>query len=78
VLCGALQLLVFLGSAFAASLVLDAGSTWTAAGHGVLGIYARAVMFGAAVLLGMGVLPITGTELDQGLALLTDATQAIC
>ena len=58
VLCGALQLLVFLGSVVAASLVLDTGSTWTAAGHGVLGIYARAVIFGAAVLLGMGVLPI--------------------
>ena len=42
----------------AGSLVLDAGATWTAAGHGVPGIYARAVMFGAAVLLGMGVLPI--------------------
>ena len=38
--------------------MLDAGATWTAAGHGVPGIYARAVMFGAAVLLGMGAAPI--------------------
>ena len=58
ILCGALQLLVFLGSVCAGSLVLDAGATWTAAGHGVLGIYARAVMFGAAVLLGTGAAPI--------------------
>jgi hypothetical protein len=58
VLCGALQLLVFLGSVCAGSLVLDAGATWTAAGHGVPGIYARTVMFGAAVLLGMNAAPI--------------------
>ena len=38
--------------------MLDAGATWTAAGHGVPGIYARAVLFGAAVLLGTGALPI--------------------
>jgi len=58
VLCGALQLLLFLGTVLAGSLVLDAGATWTAAGHGVPGIYARAVMFGAAVLLGTGAAPI--------------------
>ena len=58
VLCGAMQLLAFLGSVLAGSLVLDAGATWTAAGHGVPGIYARAVLFGAAVLLGTGALPI--------------------
>ena len=58
VLCGALQLLLFLGTVLASSLVLDAGATWTAAGHGVPGIYARAVLFGAAVLLGTGAAPI--------------------
>ena len=58
VLCGALQLLLFAGTVLAASLVLDAGATWTAAGYGVPGICARAVLFGAAVLLGTGAVPI--------------------
>ncbi len=58
VLCGALQLLVFLGGVCAGSLVLDAGATWIAAGRSLPGIYARAVLFGAAVLLGTGAMPI--------------------
>ncbi len=58
VLCGALQLLVFLGYACAGSLLLDAGATWTTHGGGVPGIYARLVVFGGGALLAMGVLPI--------------------
>jgi non-ribosomal peptide synthetase-like protein len=58
ILCGALQLLVFLGYACVLSVVLDAGSTWAAGGGGVLGSYARLVAFGGGAMLGMGVLPI--------------------
>ncbi len=58
VLCGVLQLLVFLGYACAGSLLLDAGATWATGGRGMPGIYARLVVFGGAALLAMGVLPI--------------------
>jgi hypothetical protein len=58
VLCGALQLLVFLGYICAGSLALDASSSWLAAGGGVLGVYGRAVVCGGGVLLGLGALPI--------------------
>ncbi len=58
VLCGALQLLVFLGYACAGSLLLDAGATWATGGGWAPGIYARLVVFGGAALLAMGVLPI--------------------
>ena len=58
VLCGALQLLVFLGYACAGSLLLDVGATWATGGGWVPGIYARLVVFGGGALLAMGVLPI--------------------
>ena len=58
VLCGALQLLVFLGYACAVSLLLDVGATWATGGGWAPGIYARLVVFGGAALLAMGVLPI--------------------
>ncbi len=58
VLCGALQLLAFLACACLGSLLLNAGSTWTFGGRGVLDIYGRLVVFGGGALLGLGVLPI--------------------
>jgi non-ribosomal peptide synthetase-like protein len=58
VLCGALQLLAFLALALAASLLLNAGSTWATAARGVLGMYARFAVFGGGALLAMGLLPI--------------------
>jgi non-ribosomal peptide synthetase-like protein len=58
VLCGALQFLAVLGYACAVSLLLDAGSAWTLAGHGAPGLYTRAVAFGGGGLLALGAVPI--------------------
>jgi non-ribosomal peptide synthetase-like protein len=58
VLCGALQLLTFLTYACLAALLLNAGAAWLAAGHGILSLYLRAVVFGGGVLLGVGLFPI--------------------
>jgi non-ribosomal peptide synthetase-like protein len=56
-LCGALQLLAFLGYVCLAGVALDAGGAWLTAAHGV-GLYARAVLVGGGVLLGTGLFPI--------------------
>ncbi|WP_052863165.1 Pls/PosA family non-ribosomal peptide synthetase [Streptomyces niger] len=58
VLCGALQLLLFLGYAYVTALVLALGYGWIAAGSGLLDGYVRTVLFGGAVFVGMCVLPI--------------------
>ncbi|MDQ6806414.1 MAG: amino acid adenylation domain-containing protein [Actinomycetota bacterium] len=58
ILCGTLQLLVFLGYLAGAAFLFDVGASWLAAGHGVPGIYGRSVVFGGGALLGMGVLPV--------------------
>ncbi|MEU7487354.1 Pls/PosA family non-ribosomal peptide synthetase [Streptomyces sp. NPDC042319] len=58
VMCGALQLLLFLGYAYVTALVLALGYDWIAAGSGLLDGYVRTVLFGGAVFLGMCVLPI--------------------
>ncbi|MDX3097028.1 phosphopantetheine-binding protein [Streptomyces sp. ME19-03-3] len=60
VLCAALQLLFFLAYSFGAALVLAGGAEWIARGSGLLETYVRAVLFGAAVFLGVCVLPILG------------------
>jgi non-ribosomal peptide synthetase-like protein len=57
-LCGALQLLTFLGYAGLAAVLLNIGAGWLAAGHGLLSLYLRAVVFGGGVLLGLGLVPI--------------------
>jgi non-ribosomal peptide synthetase-like protein len=57
-LCGALQLLGFLGSICLVSVILDAGAAWLFAAHGALEVYWRAVAFGGALLLGGGMFPI--------------------
>jgi non-ribosomal peptide synthetase-like protein len=59
-LCAALQLLFFLVYSFGAALVLAGGAEWIAGGSGLLETYVRAVLFGAAVFLGVCVLPILG------------------
>src|SRR5580658_2515986 len=56
--CGALQLLAFLGYAGLAALLLNDGAGWLSAAHGTLSLYLRAVVFGGGVLLGMGLVPI--------------------
>ena len=58
VLCGALQLLAFLAYVAGFSLAVNAGAAWAVAGSGVLGIYARLVVFGGGGLLAMGILPV--------------------
>ncbi|WP_372457140.1 Pls/PosA family non-ribosomal peptide synthetase [Streptomyces purpurogeneiscleroticus] len=58
VLCGALQLLAFLGYAYLTALVLSFGYDWISAGTGLLDSYLRAVLFGGAVFLGVCTLPI--------------------
>ncbi|MFE0633409.1 Pls/PosA family non-ribosomal peptide synthetase [Streptomyces sp. NPDC058864] len=59
-LCAGLQLLFFLAYSFGAALVLAGGVDWIAGGSGLLGTYLRAVVFGAAVFVGVCVLPILG------------------
>jgi non-ribosomal peptide synthetase-like protein len=57
-LCGALQLLAFLVYLGGVSAAVDAGSSWTTAGRGALGIYLRLVVFGGGGLLALGILPV--------------------
>ena len=57
-LCGALQLLAFVGYAFLAALWLNDGLAWVSAGTGILGVYARAAVIGGGGLLVMGTLPV--------------------
>ncbi|MER7396549.1 Pls/PosA family non-ribosomal peptide synthetase [Streptomyces sp. NPDC000151] len=58
VLCGALQLLIFLGYTYLTALVIARGYDWIAAGAGLLDGYLRAVAFGGAVFVAVCVLPI--------------------
>ncbi|POX38709.1 peptide synthetase [Streptomyces sp. Ru73] len=66
VLCGTLQLLLFLGYAYVTALVLAIGYDWIAAGSGLLDGYVRAVLFGGAVFLGVCLLPIAAKWLLIG------------
>jgi len=58
VLCGGLQLLVFLAAVCFAALVVDIGAGWLTAADGIFELYLRAFVFGGGLLLGMGLLPI--------------------
>jgi non-ribosomal peptide synthetase-like protein len=58
VLCGALQLLIFLGYLYCTAWVGAAGFNWIAAGTGVVGLYLRSVVFGSALFFGLCTLPI--------------------
>ncbi|GJF27191.1 Pls/PosA family non-ribosomal peptide synthetase [Streptomyces sp. HO565] len=57
-LCGALQLLSFLGYAFLFAFVTARGYDWISAGTGLIDAYVRSVTFGAALLLVLCVLPV--------------------
>ena len=63
VLCGALQLLTFLGYSYLAALVVAQGYEWISAGSGVLDIYVRSVISGCALFLFLFTVPIAG-EVD--------------
>jgi non-ribosomal peptide synthetase-like protein len=58
VLCGALQLLIFLGYSSLAAVVAVTGYEWISAGPGLLDVYLRSVAFGAGAFLAMCTLPI--------------------
>jgi non-ribosomal peptide synthetase-like protein len=58
VLCGVLQLLIFLGYCYLAALVIAQGYEWISAGSGVLDIYLRSVLAGCAVFVFLFTVPI--------------------
>ncbi|WP_405534862.1 Pls/PosA family non-ribosomal peptide synthetase [Streptomyces sp. NBC_00075] len=58
VLCGAAQLLVFAAYCFLTGLVTVEGYEWINAGAGAVDVYARSVVFGGAVFVGMCTLPV--------------------
>ena len=58
VVCGALQLLIFLTYSYLAALVIAQGYEWISAGTGVLDIYLRSVVAGCALFLFLFTVPI--------------------
>jgi len=58
VLCGVLQLLIFLGYSYLAALVVAQGYEWISASSGVLDIYLRSVLAGCAVFGFLFTVPI--------------------
>ncbi|MGH3924695.1 MAG: AMP-binding protein, partial [Pseudonocardiaceae bacterium] len=57
-LCGALQLLVFLGFAGLSGVLVERGYEWVSAGDGLLDVYGRSVAFGTASFLVLCIAPI--------------------
>ncbi|GAA3777616.1 Pls/PosA family non-ribosomal peptide synthetase [Streptomyces chiangmaiensis] len=57
-LCGAVQLLLFVGYVFVVGLVAARGYHWVAAGQGALRIYLRSVLFGGAGFVALCAFPI--------------------
>ncbi|MFI8992737.1 Pls/PosA family non-ribosomal peptide synthetase [Streptomyces sp. NPDC053542] len=66
VLCGALQLLIFLGYTCLTALVIARGYDWIAGGADLPDKYLRAVAFGSAVFAAICVLPILAKWLLVG------------
>ena len=60
VVCGALQLLFYLGYAYLVGLVVFLGYEWISAGSGLTDFYLRSVLFGGASFLVLCTLPILG------------------
>ena len=58
ILCGALQLLIFLGYSYLAALLIVQGYEWISAGSGVLDIYLRSLLSGCAMFLYLFTVPI--------------------
>ncbi|MCT9008989.1 Pls/PosA family non-ribosomal peptide synthetase [Streptomyces rhizosphaerihabitans] len=58
VVCGALQLLAFVGYSGLIAFVSVQGYGWISAGAGLFDVYLRSVLFGAAVFLGLSGLPV--------------------
>ncbi|MEV7725427.1 Pls/PosA family non-ribosomal peptide synthetase [Streptomyces sp. NPDC087917] len=57
-LCGALQLLAFLGYSYLVALAGVGGYEWISAGSGPTDVYLRSVLFGGAALLGLCAVPV--------------------
>ncbi|WP_353945418.1 Pls/PosA family non-ribosomal peptide synthetase [Streptomyces sp. HUAS MG91] len=66
VLCGVLQFLVFAGYCALAGMVTAHGYAWIAAASGVVDVYVRSLVFGAALFVGACVLPIVAKWLLVG------------
>jgi non-ribosomal peptide synthetase-like protein len=58
ILCGVLQLLIFVGYAYLAALVIAQGYNWISAGSGVLDIYLRSLLASCALFLFLFAIPI--------------------
>jgi non-ribosomal peptide synthetase-like protein len=58
VLCGALQLLVFLGYTYLTGVIVVAGAKWISAGTGWTDTYLRSLVFCVATFIGLSVAPI--------------------
>ena len=58
ILCGTLQLLIFLGYGFLAALLIVQGFEWISAAAGVLDIYLRSLLAGCAMFLYLFTVPI--------------------
>jgi non-ribosomal peptide synthetase-like protein len=56
--CGAVQLLFFLGYSYVAALAAAEGYEWISAGSGIVDIYVRSVLFGGAAFLIVCIVPI--------------------
>ncbi|MEU6143961.1 Pls/PosA family non-ribosomal peptide synthetase [Streptomyces sp. NPDC047081] len=65
-LCGALQFLVFAAYCALAGIVMGRGYEWISAVDGVVAIYVRSLVFGAAVFAGACVLPVAAKWLLVG------------
>ncbi|MFG2786396.1 Pls/PosA family non-ribosomal peptide synthetase [Streptomyces sp. NPDC048419] len=65
-LCGALQFLVFAAYCVLAGIVMGQGYEWISAVDGVVDIYLRSLLFGAAVFAGACVIPIAAKWLLIG------------
>ena len=57
-LCGTLQLLIFLAYTYLAAFVVERGYEWVSGASGVVDIYLRSILLGGAALLGLCILPI--------------------
>ena len=66
VLCGALQLLFFLGYAYLAAFAMERGYGWISGASGLVNIYLRSVVFGGAGFVAMCTLPIVAKWLLIG------------
>ncbi|MGW4913935.1 Pls/PosA family non-ribosomal peptide synthetase [Streptomyces sp. NPDC004270] len=65
-LCGTVQLLVFLGYSLVSGFVTAAGYEWIAAGSGLAGIYLRSVLFGGLAFVALCAFPIAAKWLLVG------------